>query len=197
MSYSDESTGLASLERNTYTLMFSKCGLSSQMATCVEAPSQDYDLISFLGIVQHLRIEILPVAWQPALDKVGLGGTAEIRQAHVKSETGFAFKLIKQAERARWNERRIFQMLVSEISVLGHPLIREHPNVISLQGICWDAAPNGQIWPVLVFKRAEFGNLKEFAESDIGQGMSFEDRCRLCASIAVAVRDMHMFRECL
>lgn len=97
----------------------------------------------------------------------------------------------------RWSERRIFQMLESEISVLRHPWIREHPNVISLEGICWEAAPDGQMWPVLVFKKAEFGNLKEFAESEIGQGMSFEDRCKLCASIAVAVRDMHMCRKFL
>ena len=41
------------------------------------------DFLSFLGIAQMLRIDFLPITWQPALETVGHGGTAEIRQALV------------------------------------------------------------------------------------------------------------------
>lgn len=161
--------------------------------------NQLYNLITFLAIAQKLEIDFLPIKWQPALSKVGAGGTAEIRQSLIHLQMSFAFKIIKDAEwidkidetqRLREVKTR-FQALVSEISVLGHPSVREHPNIISLLGICWDILPSGCVWPVLVFERTALGDLWSFAESGEGKNISIETRLKLCADVATAVRDLH------
>ena len=111
----------------------------------------------------------------------------------------FAFKKIKDAE---WIEniyetqrpeevKTRFRALISEISVLGHPSVREHPNIISLLGVCWDILPSGCVWPVLVFERTALGDLWSFVESDEGKIISTEVRLKLCADVATAVRDLH------
>ena len=54
-----------------------------------------YDILDFLGAAQSLNIDFLPITWQPALDIVGEGGTAEIRQALINVQMTFAFKHLK------------------------------------------------------------------------------------------------------
>lgn len=189
-----------SLDSTTsYTIMYSKSGISSQMATLTaQTLPEDFDFLSFLGIAQKLRVRFLPLIWQPALDGqdelAGVGGTAEIRQSSIRFEESFAFKLIKPVERAKWGEQKILQMLVSEIIVLAHPRIKDHPNVLSLQGICWDMTVEGKAWPVLVFEKAQIGNLEQFAMG-MGKSMSFDDRRKLCANVGTAMRHFHTCRE--
>jgi hypothetical protein len=157
------------------------------------------NLITCLAVAQKLEIDFLPITWQPALSKVGAGGTAEIRQSLISLQMSFAFKVIKDAE---WVDkidktqqpremRTRFQALISEISVLGHPSIREHPNIISLMGICWDILSSGCVWPVLVFEKTVIGDLWSFAGSEEGKNASIETRLKLCADVATAVGDLH------
>lgn len=158
-----------------------------------------YSLITFLAIAQKLEIDFLPILWQPALSEFGAGGTAKIRQSLIHLQMSFAFKIFKDAawidaidESQRPKQiKTSFQVLISEISVLGHPSVREHPNIISLLGICWDILPSGCVWPVLVFERAALGDLWIFAESEEGKNISIETRLKLCADVATAVRDLH------
>jgi hypothetical protein len=72
-----------------------------------------FDFLSFLGIAQSLKVDFLPITWQPALDTIGYGGTAKIRQTLVNIQMSFAFKRLILTEN--------FQALVAEISVLGQP----------------------------------------------------------------------------
>jgi hypothetical protein len=178
----------------SYRLMsFSKSGIPIQSATpAILGPTDiDYDFLTFLGIAQSLKIDFLPTTWQPALDTVGLGGTAEIRQALLNLQMSFAFKRListQPAERAK-----NFQALIAEISVLGQSSIRDHPNIIKLEGICWDIIPEtGNVWPVLVFEKAQLGDLLAFMEQGAGKTLSLEDRLQLCVDIATAVADMHL-----
>jgi Protein tyrosine and serine/threonine kinase len=172
---------------------------SSATSTNPQNRNQPCNLITFLAIAQKLEIDFLPVTWQPALSAAGAGGTAEIRQSFIHLQMSFAFKIIKDAEwvdkidetqRSREMRAR-FQALISEISVLGHPSVREHPNIISLLGICWDILASGCVWPVLVFERTALGDLWSFAESEAGKNVSIETKLKFCADIATAIRDLH------
>jgi hypothetical protein len=81
---------------------------------------------------------------------------------------------------------------MAEVSVLGHSLIRGHPNIITIQGICWHIDPEtDQVWPVLVFEKSQYGHLGVFMRSADGQIMSLESKINICASIAMAISDMH------
>jgi Protein tyrosine and serine/threonine kinase len=172
---------------------------ASATSTNPQIGNQPYNLITFLAIAQKLEIDFLPITWQPTLSEVGAGGTAKIRQSLIHLQMSFAFKTIKDAkwideidetQRPREVKTR-FQALISEISVLRHPSVREHPNIISLLGICWDILPSGCVWPVLVFEKTALRDLWSFAASEEGKNISIETRLKLCADIATAVRDLH------
>lgn len=192
-------------EQNTYRpvrlIRFFSRGseVSSAISAHPQNGNQLYNLITFLAIAQKLEIDFLPIIWQPALSKVGAGGTAEIRQSLIHLQMSFAFKIVHDAawideidESQRPKEMKtVFQVLISEIIVLGHPSVREHPNIISLFGICWHILPSGCVWPGLVFEKTALGDLWSFAESEEGKNISIETRLKLCADVATAIRDLH------
>ena len=161
--------------------------------------NQPLDFLTFLAIAQKLKIDFLPITWQPALDEIGRGATGKIRESLINLQTSFAFKVPKDTtsiesmdETIRPVEiRTLFQALISELSILGHPLFREHPNVISLLGICWDVLPSGTVWPVFVFEKTPLGDLWRFAKSEEGKNMPIDMRLKLCADIANAITDLH------
>jgi hypothetical protein len=157
------------------------------------------DLISFLAIVQSRELDLMPITWQPGLDVLGEGATAEIRQSQVSLEANFAFKRTKisnSSQQARENETGMFRALVAEISILGHPAIKGHPNIVNLEGICWELGEEeGKVWPVLVFEKAQFGDMVQFMYSRDGQSLSFADKVQLCIDIGTAVMIMHSCRK--
>jgi serine/threonine protein kinase len=177
------------------SVIFTKCGASFQSAAPAKdaATDRQYNFLSFLAIAQRLKIDFLPITWQPELDNVGAGGTAKIRQSLINLQTSFAFKhFISQPAQTEANEAKVFKALMAEISVLGHPTIRRHPNIIELAGICWDVvAETGKVWPVLVFEKAQYGDLQTFMRQVGGKQLGWEDRLKLCADVGRAVADMH------
>lgn len=156
------------------------------------------DLISFLAVAQSCNTAFLPITWQPALDKLGAGATAEISQSLINLQTSFAFKrtAISNFPQGGLLNDRTFQALMSEVSVLSHPSIRGHPNIINLEGICWEI-PLGRdkALPVLVFQKAQLGDMEKFMRSDQGMDLSFQARLELCAHIAAAITVMHSCSE--
>lgn len=176
--------------------LFYKSGNLSQNADLVKAttPELPYDFIGFLALVQWREVDVLPITWQPALDSVGAGGTAEIRQSLFNLQLSFAFKRIHLERLCPCDYRNAFRTLISEVLVLGHPVIRRHPNIIRLQGICWDVRPD-KVWPVLVFKKSQYGDLKRFMTSEPGEQMGIKDRLKLCRDIAAAILSMHSCRK--
>lgn len=174
---------------------FVKSGKPLQTAAPAKGTAIDSqcNFLSFLGIAQSLNIDFLPITWQPALDSIGQGGTAKIHQALVNLQTSFAFKRLTstvsvQSER----ETRNFRALIAEISVLSHPSVQDHPNIIRLEGICWDVVSGGEkVWPVLVFEKARHGDLHTFMGQAEGKRLTVGERLNICADIAIAVMDMH------
>ncbi len=66
-------------------------------------------------------------------------------------------------------EIQTWRVLLAEISILSHPTIRRHPNVVNIEGICWDVtADEGKVWPVLVSEKTGHGDLKRFMTKGAG-----------------------------
>ena len=197
MSNTEDLSAQAGCESDScYTIMISRGGSQSRMATLKASPSRNFDFISCLALIQHLRIDLLPFAWQAALDRVALGGTAEISQSLVSLQLSCAFKRVKASERARWGDGKIFQTIWSEIFVLGQPSIRSHSNIVSLLGVCWEVCSVGKVWPVLVFEKSQHGDLSRFANSSAGIQTTLEDKLSLIVDVLTGVIEMHSRCEC-
>lgn len=149
------------------------------------------DLISCLAVVQRLGVDLLPCTWQPALDPLGVGGTAEVHQLLINLQMSFAFKRFTHSTP---KESR-YRVLISEIKILCHPEIRNHKNVITLEGVCWDFVDGDKVSPVLVFEKTECGDMHQFLISDVGKRLCLEDRLKLCADVAAALMAMNSHGE--
>ncbi|KAI1128864.1 hypothetical protein F5Y10DRAFT_239748 [Nemania abortiva] len=147
-----------------------------------------FNFLSFLATAQALRIEFLPLVWDSARGIIGTGGTSRIHQALVNLDTSFAFKAYHTRNQT---EEQVFRTLITEITVLSQPFVREHPNISQLQGICWDISPqDDKPWPVLVFEKSHLGDLYHFV-SHGGRDMTFHERLKLCVDVGRAIVDMH------
>jgi hypothetical protein len=158
---------------------------------------QDFecDLIAFLGIIQAMEIDILPITWQPELNLAGEGGTSAVTQSMVNLQTSFAFKCISESQKRRLQEGKIseaniFQTFINEIVILGHPRLREHTNINQLQGICWDISAEDKVWPVLISEKTQFEDLYHFLQLPVGRDLSITDRLKFCIDVGTAIIDM-------
>ncbi|KAL2038550.1 hypothetical protein N7G274_008597 [Stereocaulon virgatum] len=149
-----------------------------------------HGFLAFLTTAQALRVEFLPITWQSARKEIGKGGTSVINEALVNRQISFAFKRVRDDEKFEKSKGEIFQSLMDEITVLSHPWIRGHPNIAQLQGVCWDIS-DGNVWPVLVFEKSQFGDLFEFARLPVGRELNLNERLELCIGIGKAVVHMH------
>ncbi|KAF5610581.1 serine threonine kinase [Fusarium tjaetaba] len=150
--------------------------------------------LSFLATAQTRGVDFLPVTWDDSMRGVGAGGQASISQSNVNSKLSYVYKRIRQQDlKTPADNSRAMQALTAEVTVLGHSMIRGHPNIVRLTGICWDIPSNEQerIWPVLVFEKAENKDLKQFMESDTGRKLDTKQRLELCQDIAAAITLMH------
>jgi serine/threonine protein kinase len=158
--------------------------LPISVAAQIEQLASPRDFLKFLGVVQQHEIDVFPITWHPALDTIGEGATAEIRAALIDLQTSYAFKRYIMSDN---NEEKLLLHLISEVSILGLESIRNHPNIIKLEGVAWDINNDGQVWPVLVFEKAEHGDLETFFASNPGKDLTFEERLDLCIHIGTAL----------
>ena len=159
-----------------------------------------HDLIDFLGLTQFYQVDLLPITWQPALESLGDGRTSNVSQSLLNIRMSLAFKRAfpTQSEfQQHWDgESVIFTRLCTELSILAHPPLRNHPFVVRLEGFCWELHLDSfGVLPVFVFEKAQGGNLQDFMNSALGANLSFAERKRLCVQIAHAVMTMHECRE--
>jgi hypothetical protein len=137
-----------------------------------------------------MQVEILPITWQAARGIVGKGRTSRINQAAMNLQTSFAFKCVSKKQKRETPKAEILQTLISEVTVLSHHLLREHPNIVELQGICWDVSAD-EVWPVFVFEKTQFGDLYTFLQLPVGRDLSITERLKLCVDVGSAIIDMH------
>ena len=154
-----------------------------------------YNFITFLAVIQKLQIEILPITWQAARRPIGVGATGRINEALINLHVSFAFKCVADRQKESEAEERIFQAFISEVTVLCHVSLRNHPNIVELQGVCWDIASEDKsedkVWPVLVFEKTQYGDLNNFAMLPVGRELCFAKRLQLCVDVGTAISEMH------
>lgn len=150
------------------------------------------DFISFLAIAQYYELDFVSLAWEQARGRLGSGGTSEIWQSSYDKRTDFAFKRMRSAITDSNDQENGFNALVSEISILSHPLIRHHQNIVKLEGISWEIHPEShKVWPVLVLEKAQLGDLSSFMNSEEGRLTTMRDRLELCTDVASAIIALH------
>ena len=165
---------------------------SSQVSISkIHVRKRDHSFLSFLATAQKLGVDFLPIEWQSARQAIGSGGTSKVEQGHANMLTKLAFKRISNKEKREKSESEIFEMLTNEIAVLSHPSVRDHQNIAPLQGICWDVSSNGKVWPVLVFERSQYGDLRSFSKHSEWKTLNVRQRGKLCFDIGDALADMH------
>ncbi|KIV99995.1 uncharacterized protein PV09_08352 [Verruconis gallopava] len=149
------------------------------------------DFIDFLAVTQWRQIDFLPITWQQMLSSLGVGGTARLKQSIVNNKVSLAFKRLHLDNATAESNSEALRILINEISILGHPVIRRLPYFIRLEGICWDFTDG--VVPVLVFRKAHHGNLRQFLFSKAGKKINFAQRLRICSEIGSAIMTMHSF----
>ena len=164
------------------------------------ATLKHYDLITFLSLAQKRKVDFLPITWQSALGHLGRGGTANVSQSVINIETSFAFKRMDLIVHERLADplKETFEKLISELLVLRNPSLLGHLNIVGLEGICWEVNYGSEeALPVLVLKKAEFGDLGTFLDSERIVKETFNVRIGLCVDIASATMALHESSMCL
>ena len=172
---------------NTYPSWMTSFGPSAVVdGSAVE--HADYGLVAMLGLAQRLYINFLPITWQASLGPLGQGGQSAVNQATINLQSSFAFKCFR-GRPFHEGQRNPFQDIVGEMVVLSHPVVKTHPHLLRLEGICWDILDDDQVLPVLVFQKSHHGDLHCFMKTEKGCSLSVEDRLALCEHIGLAVPD--------
>lgn len=149
-----------------------------------------YDLIMFLEQVQRYTVDLLPITSNPGLGILGDGATSQVAERVLNSQRGLAFKQAFSPSEVggSHDEVYILKRLAAELSILAFPPIRNHPNIVRLEGICWELCPGDiGVLPVFVFEKANHGDLHKFMCSHRGAALSSLDRLKLCAQVSDAL----------
>jgi hypothetical protein len=158
------------------------------------APKQDgvqLDFLSFLEALQANQVDVLATTWQQALDSLGTGATAEVRQSLVNLQTSFAFKR-PMFRHSAFDVDALFEWLIREVTILRHPASRNHKNLLSLEGVCWDYYTSDiSLRPVLIFQRAQHGNLLQYVAKQGYQNMTLSHRLELATDVMSALGALH------
>jgi hypothetical protein len=86
--------------------------------------------------------------------------------------------------------------MISEMVVLRCPEVYAHPNVIHLEGICWEVMrPSGEVRPVLVFQKAKLGDLRRALTIPEAKDIDLDMKVTICGEVAKALRIMHQCGE--
>jgi len=168
-------------------------GLFTRFSSSTNHTRGDYqgDLISFLSIVQKCNVDILPITWQPALGTLGQGGSGTISQSALSPDMSLAFKRFHHSDSGDSDQDLL--PLVSEVLILSQPSIQNHPNIVDLEGICWEIQRRTEkAVPVLVFEKAAW-DLQQFMNISEGMNMSIDDRLNVCADLGSAITALHAY----
>lgn len=198
--------------RGTYVLPDTKmeflslfsCGGSSGGATISsriqETEEQSHsNLIQILSIATALGVNIIPLTWRPALEGLGEGATGRVSQSPMNSQISLAFKRLSCWDRSQGQSETQFRALQhkalgSEMVALNCLELHDHENIVNLEGLCWelsDESLSPEVWPVLVFKKAEYGDLRRFLSLPEAEHLELRGRIEICRKIAKALEIMH------
>jgi hypothetical protein len=158
-----------------------------------------WHLLSCLAFAISHDVDLIPIKWQPDFedspDYVLEGGTSRINKLRATVQMSFIFKRVRVLDQFKQLDiQGTYRVLLKELATLTHTPIREHMNIVRLEGLCWDF-DNEKMYPALVFERAACGDAFAFFNSMESHGLSFEDKTRLCADIGKALLTLHASRK--
>ena len=148
------------------------------------------DFLSCLAAAQGQGVEFMSTTWEPARGQLGRGASGRVYQSRISNETSFAFKspIIGGTD---VQEAIAFRALICEVLILRHPVIRQHLNIIDLEGIAWEVTANGsKVLPVLVFPLAPSGTLWGHMEAGLN-ALTLDPKLKLCLQIGLGLAAMH------
>jgi hypothetical protein len=116
--------------------------------------------------------------------------TTEVNQSIVAFERAFAFK--RRPTRTNKGDAEFLDALCTEATILRHPPIQEESRIVNVLGCLWESDSTGEnIWPILVFPKADHGSLRNFFDSDLGRKTTIGTKLRLCFDVMGAVEKLH------
>lgn len=147
-----------------------------------------FDLISVLVVAQTLRVDFLSLGWKKNIRHKS-GGQAYIKQVRITPKVTFLFKVFSKS---KYGYRgTAFKEALNEMTVHYHPAVREHPNIVRIEGMTWKINRKGDFaWPVLIYEKATRGDLRDFMSTGQGRELDFEARLKLCLEVGIAIRDL-------
>jgi hypothetical protein len=153
-------------------------------------------LVDFLNAVQVNDVCFLPVAYQKSLGSIGKGLSGTIQQSTADVSTVFAFKEGVPSKHPRDTEQeQDWYSLVTEITVLQHPQIRENDHIINLLGVTFRVesaqGKENRAFPLLVTSKVNRGDLASFLLEEDGKQLTPNIRLQLLAEVAEATKLLH------
>jgi hypothetical protein len=156
--------------------------------------SSHQGLLRVLAIATALRVNILPLTWQPALEELGEGGMGLVNQSSLNADISFAYKRFNP-KNDRFRDLQ-YEAMISEIVALSCPGISRHPNITALEGLCWEVQrSSGEVLPVLVLQKAECGDLRRFSTMPDAATLGINARMAYCGEMAKALKILHQRGE--
>ena len=178
-------------ERDSTSALYPSSRYTATDTTSSPTTTSGHNFLTFLAVTQFYKVDILPFTWEFALESAGPSGTAKIYESRLDVNRDFVFKRMYHGQ-SDADDMKIYNALVSEMSILCHPLLRQHPYIIKMKGISWEISEKGDgVWPVIVLDKAPLGDLNYFLNTEEGKNLIFEKRVDLCAGIASAIRALH------
>ena len=179
-------------QRGVISALYSSSLYTATNTASSPTTTSGHSFLTFLAVAQYYNVDILPFTWDFMLESAGPSGTAKIYESRLDVNRDFVFKRTRITNSLYADDVQTYNALVSEMSILCHPLLRQHPNIIKMKGIAWEITEKGDgVWPVIVLDKAQLGDLNYFLNTKLGKSLTFEKRLGLCADIASAIRALH------
>jgi serine/threonine protein kinase len=155
------------------------------------------EFLQFFPITNALGIESIvdeqsfhmPMAFRHSL---GAGASFKVTKAiHPQDRSDLVLKSAAEDSMGDRESRSIYmRSLISELRVMGHPPLRDHPNIAGIQGLTWhcNESYDPPILPALVMEYSSLGTLDNFLNKAKPE---LSVRVRLCLDVARGLKELH------
>jgi serine/threonine protein kinase len=174
-------------------------------------------LLACLSSAQFRNVDFTGISEVEGQGKLGDGGQSSVLQTRADATSVLAFRkntpqkksfigkiyesFSKGASASVATSSEAYRQIASEILALGHPAIRSHQNIVQLIAISWEIREGTwlsktEIWPVLIFEKAHYGDLENFVRDpkkilQSKDTLSTKNMMKICAEIASAMAVIH------
>jgi Protein tyrosine and serine/threonine kinase len=180
-------------------LFYSSSILGAAVVSAADLEARDDihhpNLLRLLQAATVLKVPILPLTWDPAFEALGLdGATSRVNQSPLNAALEFAYKRFAPESNDNYTTQEAFRKMqydamIAELTILSCPTIRRHENIVTFVGMCFEVLSSGEVLPVIVFKKAEHGDLSVFLAENLPLDAS--SLTEICGEVAKGIQIMH------